>query len=336
MDSDSSLPEGSSMGWQKDVPYDVRQEAIKEAMTAFKTNAQKVKLHQVSNFKVSFKSKKNATSQIFHVNKNALNVEKMRLFVMRLKHKGKLRMRKRDVSKYFDDDTLDGNFIVQKVRPDKWYICLPRKRVATPDSSDEKPFESVFLDPGVRTFQTIYSPDGICGKIGEDVFTKEIQYIAMRHDYLWNESFVEGVPSKTKRGLRKRCALLRDKLKNKVDDLHWQTASLLCKSFKNIFIPTFEVSKMVKGSPLGCTITRRMLQLSHGKFKERLAYLGSRYGSNVIFVGEEYTTKTCGVCGNIQEMKGNKVFNCRKCTSEIDRDVNGARNICLKLISQMM
>jgi len=50
-------------------------------------------------------------------------------------------------------------------------------------------------------------------------------------------------------------------------------------------------------------------------------------------VNESYTSKTCGRCGNInKELGSSKSYKCSKCHLEIDRDVNGARNIYLKNI----
>lgn len=334
MNSDKNIAEGDPMEWQKAVPYDTRQEAIADAIAAFKGCLTRKKQGQIESFKVSFKSKKHMQSQTFRVNKKTLNPETMSFFPQRLGKNKKIRMRKRDVSKFLEDGTTDGNFIIMRTSPGIWYFCFPRTKE---QPVFENPvYKSVFLDPGVRTFQTFYSPDGICGKIGGEGFYEELKSLANHHDVLVSKRSEATTPSKTKKALKIRCASLRNRLSNKVDNLHWQTCSFLCKTFQNIFLPSFEVSDMVIGSPLGSKVTRKMLQLSHGRFKERLLYYGKTKNRNVYIVKEHYTTKTCGCCGHLQTMEGKKTFDCESCSTKIDRDYNGARNICLKLVSKFL
>jgi putative transposase len=46
------------------------------------------------------------------------------------------------------------------------------------------------------------------------------------------------------------------------------------------------------------------------------------------------TSKTCGKCGCVKEdLKGAKIFKCGECGTVIDRDINGARNIMIRLMS---
>lgn len=333
MTNDKDLKEESQF-WQKNIPYDTRQEAISDAITAFKGCLTKLKKGQITQFKVSYKSKKTQQSEAFRVNKKTLNPMSMSFFPEKLKKNKRFRIRKRDMTKFMEDGTTDGNFMILKTRPDKWYFCFPREKE---QPIFENPvYKSVFLDPGVRTFQTFYSPDGICGKIGDSKFNEELKKIADHHDKLWSISDAKETSLKTKKTLRRRCSILRNKLRNKVDDLHWRTCSFLCKTFQTIFIPSFKVSHMVQGSHLGAKITRKMLQLSHGKFHERLLYYGKTKNRDVYVVEEHFTTKTCGHCGNLQEMGGKKVFECSFCNFTIDRDYNGARNICLKLIGSFL
>ena len=223
--NDKDIPIDSPITWQKEIPYDIRQGAIADAITAFKSSLTLLKQGHIKHFKVSFRSKKKATSESFRVNKSALNVEKFTFFSTRLKNKKKIRMRKRDRKKFMDDGCLDGDFTILRKNPGIWYLCLPRTR---DQPIFENPvYKSVFLDPGVRTFQTFYSPDGICGKIGDSDFNKEIKAIAERHDTLWSISDKKETLPKTKKAIRRRCAILRNKLQNKISDLHWQTCSFL-------------------------------------------------------------------------------------------------------------
>lgn len=331
--------------WQVDVPYDTRQEAINDAISAFKACCSNLRNGNINHFSVGYKSKKRRCRESFRVNKKALNIIKRTIMPQAMKrefekHKNcknrkkkfnnKLRIRKRDIEKYEQDGTLSGNFMIVKEKPGKWYICLPKER--------EKPiintpaYQCVFNDPGVRSFQTLYSPEGFCGKINVSNRLKEV---AKKHDKLHSMSS-KSLNSKTKSHIKRRMATLRHVMKNIVNDLHWQTCSFLCKNFKQIVIPHFGVSEMVNGSPLGSTITRKMLQLSHGNFRERLIWYGASRGNTIRIVTEEYTTKTCGSCGTLQNMDGLKVYNCSSCGTVIDRDYNGARNICLKTLTEVL
>jgi len=79
-------------------------------------------------------------------------------------------------------------------------------------------------------------------------------------------------------------------------------------------------------------MTKKVLQsLSHYKFRQRLTYKSNIYGTTFNSVREDYTSKTCGKCGNIDNKLGSKkIYDCRKCGVKMDRDVNASRNILLK------
>ena len=60
------------------------------------------------------------------------------------------------------------------------------------------------------------------------------------------------------------------------------------------------------------------------------------YKRNLKTVSEAYTTKTCGHCGSIHKTIGsNKVYNCNNCSTRIDRDINGARNILIRTCTKL-
>ena len=95
---------------------------------------------------------------------------------------------------------------------------------------------------------------------------------------------------------------------------------------------------MVRGNRLHRTTKRRMLNLQHYKFKQRLLSKSNLFtDTDVKIVCEAYTSKTCGLCGELKNnLGGNKTFKCDSvgCGFECDRDVNGARNIYLKYLTK--
>jgi len=72
------------------------------------------------------------------------------------------------------------------------------------------------------------------------------------------------------------------------------------------------------------------LNLQHYKFKGRLRHKCKEYSSKLKDCTEEYTSKTCTRCGQINEVGCSEIYKCSGCKLVIDRDINGARNIYLK------
>ncbi len=210
-----------------------------------------------------------------------------------------------------------------------------------------KKFDSVFIDPGNRTFSTMYSPEGFAGSVG-DRDVSRIFRLLRTHDKLQSgydkksnrrrSKTRAGNPDSLKGGSKIQLALLREKIENLRDEVHWQTISFLVKNFKNIFIPRLDAKNMImKGSRnLNKTSVRQMLTWGHGKFVDRLIGKSREFEDTHVHVVDEcYTSKTCGSCGVINESLGSsKWFSCKRCGFQCERDLNGARNIFIKAVCE--
>jgi len=112
-----------------------------------------------------------------------------------------------------------------------------------------------------------------------------------------------------------------------VDD--WQTISYLTKNYRNIILPPFRTKEM--RGPLGSLTNRNIDNYRHYCFKTRMITKCRERGNSLHIRGEEYTSKTCGNCGQIKYSLGSsKRFDCGKCGWSFDRDANGARNTMIK------
>lgn len=148
------------------------------------------------------------------------------------------------------------------------------------------------------------------------------------------------------------------KMEHLVDELHYKTIDFLCKNYDAILIPEFATQNMIRNNNsksesfravkankaklkkeelkpykrkirLNSRVKFVLQQMRHYKFRQRLLAKGQEYGCLIKVVTEEYTSKTCGKCGNMKPPSGRE-YKCDKCKFHIHRDVNGARNILIK------
>lgn len=211
----------------------------------------------------------------------------------------------------------------------RWFAHFPVEFEV--DASETK--KVVALDPGVRTFMTGFDGNEFL-EFGNNDFQKiaklcsHLDKLKSQHDKSKGHAF------KHKRyKLRKAMERLRTRIKNLRTELHKQVASYLAKNYDVIVLPTFETSQMVprKKRKLKNKTARAMMTWAFYQFSQILEHLCNRYGSLIVRITEEYTSKTCTKCGRIHRKLGSsKNFKCPHCGYEIPRDFNGAVGIFLK------
>ena len=316
---------GTPMEWQTEVPYDTRQLAIKDAITAYKSCTTNLTRGNIEGFQLNYKRR--SSRQVCWINDTAIvrkNGE-VRIFQQRLKQDASLKFKSKDrrkVPKTFDSDA--------KILYDRGaYYLVTTENATKEEHNNRKPI--VALDPGVRTFQTGYSPTGEVFKAGE----RHIQRMKLLHskiDLLRSVRTRVQKPT-TRHRITKRLQKIERALYGLVDDLHNHTASALVKSYDIILLPTFGTSGMLVTDDIASDVKRRMAGLSHYRFQQKLKHQCEKHGATLYLVGEEYTTQACGCCGCLKKVAGSKTYTCDNCGYTMDRDVHGARNILLKTCS---
>jgi transposase len=182
-----------------------------------------------------------------------------------------------------------------------------------------EPIGMAAIDPGARTFATVYD--------GDRVFTiqhdrNRMNTMQARLDKLQSLRAKKEI---TSRSYLRGCRRIRRKWNSLMADMHWKLASVLV-GYKAVGLPSFQTQDMVKGNGLFKGTKRELLGLQHGQFRNRLRHK-ARGRTHILTVDESFTTKTCTQCGNIRNMGGLEVYKCRKCHLNIGRDVGSARSI---------
>ena len=315
--------------WLEEVGYDIRDDAIKDFLTAMKGNWSKIKKGTIKTFDIHFRSKKRQRSETFYVRKgwisrtdNAIvltlpKIPPITLWSGRSAWRGPILM--------------DCKF--QRTWTGNYYLCVPYEYgVDNQDPKSTKNLKVCSLDPGVRTFQTIYDPTAsrVYQVAPNDI--QDIKRMCVSLDRLLSKQ--SKAPRSKRRYCLKRAARRhRTRIQNHVNEVHKQLAKHLATHYDLIMIPKFETTQMVQKSSRKITTqtARQMLCWAHYRFRQRLLFKCHQYGCKVAIVDESWTSKTCSSCGKLNhELGAATSFHCSHCKMSMDRDTNGAKNIFLK------
>jgi putative transposase len=220
------------------------------------------------------------------------------------------------------------------------YLCYPVHAAVNDDNQVIDQFtvrnQVISLDPGVRTFMTGFEASGMVYEWGKQDIQRIIR-LCKHMDNLNSRCYTKSLSHSKRYRLKKVLKRCRLKIRRTVDDMHNKMIKWLCTTFKVILLPKFNVSYMVnkKTRNISSKTARSMLTWSHYRFRSKLLLKAKQYKDcNVVICDEQFTSKTCSKCGELnQKLKGQKIFHCDNCHVILDRDVNGAINILFRYLT---
>lgn len=307
----AALPE-----WAKEVPYQIKKIAVRDACRAYTAGKQKC-LRTGVPFKLRYRSRKSPAQSIF-VPKSSLTLSGVYPRLL-----GDLKF-----SEPVDEIHSDCRLVFRQGR---WYVTYA---IECPRHVAENQGRVVSLDPGVRTFQTFFSEEG-CGKIGNGAFSRIARLSVHLDDLL---SRMTKVNAKKRRRMKKAADRMRWKIRELISELHAKAARFLVDNFDVILLPTFETSQMARRTArkIRSKTVRAMMSFAHYRFKQHLKNVAFEAGKIVLDVNEAYTSKTVSWTGEIfPNLGGRKFVKSRIDGQTMDRDYNGARGIFLRTLADL-
>ena len=301
--------------WLLDTPKHIRESAVFEARKNLKSAITNYQNGHIKHFNLKFKSKKES-SWAFEVPHTSINTYNKEIGIYEARTTNARIKTTEEIPELEHNCNVMFNGL-------HYYLCVPIEIKLKTNNND-----GIYaaLDPGVRKFQTIYSPDEnnfiMIGKNASNVLYKHL----LKLDKLISKN-----NSKNKLKILK----LRLKIQNLQSELHYKTSNYLCNNYKCIYVPKLTKENDIINTKLRKIHTktvRNMVVLGHCKFVERLKTKAEEFTNVQIHViSEEFTSQRCLECRKLTKMKkGEEIHKCNFCKIEIDRDVLGSTNILLK------
>lgn len=188
--------------------------------------------------------------------------------------------------------------------------------------------KTISIDQGMKTYVTGITENNAI-KYGSNMIKKLMPYIKKIRKIKENKEISE----KRKRGIEKKNIV---KIQNLIDEAQWKIINEITDSYKTVIIGNLSTKNITNNGKSEMTPEMKDLayKLRFYEFRERMKYKCISKGVNYKVINESYTSKVCTHCSNYNKnLKNERIYECIKCDTVIDRDLNGARNILLKAIN---
>jgi putative transposase len=298
---------------------------INSACAMYKSALSNLKNKNIKHFRIRYK-KRNSNSLIIHVEQTYFRDNK--IFVSKIKEP----MLNKDNYNY---DLINHDSIIHYNKSTKIFtLFLPTIPIEKTIINNDY----ISIDAGMRTFLTCMTNKSII-EIGSNI-GNEIKKILLKIDKTNNmkKDLLNEELNKRKKFNRikhRNLTHLRERLKNKVKDMHCKIINYLTNTYKTIVIGKWSTKAVVKNetSVLSKMNKRICLSMSFYKFLQRLEFKSKINKNDLYITNECYTSMTCSTCGYLKrDLGGSKVFNCDECKNIMDRDVNSCRNMIYKCL----
>ena len=255
------------------------------------------------------KFKKKSYCQSYNIDNLTLYIKNGRVYIPKIK----------DGVKIVEHRPLEGKILngtISKTADEKYFISISVEK-----EIDVLPEESnkIGLDLGIKDFATISNGDKVTNphfKKKEVKKLKKLQRVLSR----------KKKDSRRREKCRIKLARKHSKIVNKKNDFLHKLSSKLINENQVICLEDLNIKGMIKNHRLAESIS----ECSWYEFIRQLEYKSNWYGRTVVKIGRFFpSSKTCSNCGFIKETLNlsERKWTCPKCGSELDRDINAAKNI---------
>lgn len=178
--------------------------------------------------------------------------------------------------------------------------------------------KAVSIDPGVRKFAVTWDPSERTYFFGVSTYKHKIKGLIKKRD------FYQSI------GNKRNFIKIENRVKNLMNELHHKTSTFLCQNYRNIISPKLDVKNLVE-KVKSREYRKSLLRLKFSEFNNLLKNKAELYNTKVYSekegVTERYSSRMCSRCKFINPKSSSEWKICRNCSYQVDRDINGAKNI---------